>query len=362
MERSKIILDDRYLNLNCPSAYSGFTNLKKECKKDGVTSAEIMDYLGDKKSYTLHQPVIRRHKKDVVMAYNIDDSWHLDLADMSAFSDQNDNIKFILVAVDVLSKFAFVSKLPNKTTSVVKNGLNEIFVSSSRKPNSIYCDKGLEFTSNVMKQYLEKEGVEIYFAENTANKACIAERFIRTLKTRLWRYFTENNTNRFVDVLDKVVDAYNNTEHRSIGCTPSSVTPENFLHVWKKLYSGKCTLPGSKAKYKIGDYVRISKIKSIFSKGYESNYTEEVFQITKIFLKNPVMYKICDLDEEEVLGRFYERELVKVKLPQEFEIDKIISTRGKGSRKEYLVSWKGYPKKFHSWVREQAIRNGPRSK
>ena len=111
-----------------------------------------------------------------------------------------------------------------------------------------------------------------------------------------------------------------------------------------------------KYKFKIGDQVRISKIKRKFEKGYLPNYSKEIFTVSKKVPRNPAVYKLRDYDGEQLKGIFYDKELQKViKHDDMYEAEKILKKREKGKNVQYLVRWSGYPDKFNSWVSASEI-------
>nr|XP_034824808.1 uncharacterized protein LOC117982552 [Maniola hyperantus] len=144
--------------------------------------------------------------------------------------------------------------------------------------------------------------------------------------------------------------------------SPCDVSSNNIMTVWRNLYDRKATnKPSSQnslPKFHVGDNVRISKYKHIFQKGYESNWSDEIFIISSIIDRSPyIVYTLKDLQNEPIVGTFYEKELQKVYYDpsSSYKIDKIISSRYSGNRKEVLVKWKGYPDKFNSWVLESNL-------
>ena len=147
-----------------------------------------------------------------------------------------------------------------------------------------------------------------YFSTYSTRKAAVVERFNKTLKTMMWKYFYKNNTNKWLDVLNDFVKNYNTTKHRTIGMKPIEVNEENKNQVWIKLF-GQPIGENISPKFKIGDEVRISRYKNIFKKGYEASFTQEIFKINEIFFGDPIMYKLKDLEGEEILGKFYQEEL-----------------------------------------------------
>jgi len=161
----------------------------------------------------------------------------------------------------------------------------------------------------------------------------------------MFKYFTANNTYKYIDVLGEFVDKYNNTLHASIKMTPvEASTIINTITVYRNLYQEypDLTRRPMRAKFKIGDKVRILKKKKFFEKGFTPNWTE-VFTVSKIQRTDPITYKITDLNDEEIQGTFYEQELQKT-TQEVFRIEKVVK---KGNVRS-LVKWKGYPASFNS--------------
>ena len=145
------------------------------------------------------------------------------------------------------------------------------------------------------------------------------------MKEKMWKYFTDNNTYTYIDILQDLVRDYNNTKHRTINMTPVEASKKkNKDIVFNNLYPDRNKLQRIPTpKFSVGDEVRIVKKKKIFEKGYTTNWTEEIFTITKIQNTNPITYKISDLLGEEIKGTFYEPELQKTQ-QQIFRIEKVI--------------------------------------
>ena len=173
-------------------------------------------------------------------------------------------------------------------------------------------DKGTEFKNKEFQNFLKTKKIHFSTTENPETKASIVERFQRTLKTRMWKYFTHNRTLRYVDILPKLVHGYNHAYHRSIKCAPESVALKNELHVSENLY-GKSNSKKVKPKFKVGVFVRINKTKHTFDKGYLPNWTQELFQILAVVkTQTHITYKIKDLGGELVKGTFNSHELQRV--------------------------------------------------
>lgn len=290
------------------------------------------------------------------MVYGIDKLWQADLVDVSKFSKQNNGIKYLLTIIDVFSKFAWIVPLINKSAESIRNAFVTIF--KIIKPKSIQTDKGTEFFNKNLMSLLKKKNIKIY-STNSELKASVVERFNRTIKEKMWRYFTFKNNQKFIDILNDLVFSYNNTYHRSIKTKPSLVTAKNENKIFKNIY-GFEKLTGDNSvinpKFNVGDKVRISKDKGIFSKGYTPNWSREIFVIENIQIENPPIYFIKDLNNEKIMGKFYEQELQKIIQDEEiYTIDKIIKKRKKNNIIEYYVSWLGYPNSFNSWVNEKDL-------
>ena len=262
---------------------------------------------------------------------------------MRAFSKYNDGTTFLLLVIDIFSKYGWIIPLKNKKGETVAEAFKEIF--KERKPGKLWTDKGREFYNKDVKEL-----VEIYSTENE-EKSSIVERWIRTMKEKMWKYFTDNNTYSYMDVLPELVEDYNNTVHSSTKFTPVEASKKkNELTVWRNLYPDRLKINDLTPKFSVGDEVKISKKKKTFEKGYTTRWTEEIFTITKIQNTNPITYKIADLQGEEIDGTFYEPQLQKTK-QQVFRIEKVIE-KEKGKS---LVKWKGYSDKFNSWVNNKDL-------
>ena len=305
-------------------------------------------FLAGRDAYTLHKPRRIRFRRRKTYSKGIADLYQIDLADVSSLSPFNDGMRYILTCIDVFSKRAWAVPVRTKSARDVTEAFEKIL--NERKCNMVQSDKGTEFLNSTFQSMLRRHGIHFYTAENEDLKASVVERFNRTLKTKMYRYFTHANTRRYVDVLDDLLYSYNNTYHRSIGMAPTAVGPHNEDEVRARLYPLK---PKSyRWKYDVGDRVRIAMQRRPFRKGYLGDWSEEIFEIASRLPTVPVTYELRDLSDELIKGRFYEPEVQKVLKSRDdyFDIDRILKTRKRGGKIQYLVSWKGYPAKFNSWV------------
>ena len=208
---------------------------------------------------------------------------------------------------------------------------------SNRKPNKIWVDKGSEFYSASFKKWLQYNDIVIY-STNNEGKSVVAERFIRTLKSKICKYMTSISKNVYIDKLDDIVHEYNNTYHTTIKMKPIDVEDNTYVNTDKEIND-------KDPKFNVDDRVRISKYKNIFAKGYTPNWSEEVFVIKKVKNTVSLTYVINDLNGEEITGKFYEKELQKTN-QEEFRITKVIKRKGD----KIYVKWKGYDNSFNSWI------------
>ena len=218
---------------------------------------------------------------------------------MKSLSRKNKGIKYLLYAIDLFSKYTFVIPLKDKGISIV-NAFNKIIKQSNRKPNKIWVDQGGEFYNNVFEKWLSDNNTIMYSTCNEG-KSVVAERFIRTLKNKLYKHMTATDQKVYYDVLDDVINKYNNTKHSTIKMKPIDVGDSN-----KRVYIDEHNEKDS--RFKVGDRVRISKFKNVFAKGYTANWSKEIFIVDKGNDTVPYTYNLKDLNDE-IIGSFYDKEL-----------------------------------------------------
>ena len=294
----------------------------------------------------LHTPIKHTFTRRRVIVNHIDEIWAADLIDMQKFSKWNRGYKYLMMVIDVFSKYGWIVPLKDKKAESVTNAFKTIF-NKGRKPQYLWVDKGKEFYNKHLKDLLDKYNIKIYSTENE-EKSSVVEIWNRTIKSKMWKQFTIEGNTQYLDMLPKILKQYNNTKHSSIRMTPTEASKKsNKGTVYFNLY-GDMKQVTSKPKFKVGDKIRISKYKrNVFDKGYTPNWTEELFIIDKIQYTNPITYELKDLNNEEIKGSFYEPELLKAK-QDVFRIDKVI--RRDYKKKQALVKWKGYSDDFNSWI------------
>ena len=368
----KRYLSSFYFNSKNPAAFSGFQKLWKEIEKNGngteFSKAGVRKWLNSQEAFTLHKPLRRKFKRRMVYIESRDEQFEADLIVFDRYVEENSGNKYIFVCIDGFSKYAWAFPLKNKKGEEIKKCFEKIF--QERVPISLRTDSGGEFINHIVKEFLKKRGVN-HFVSKNETKSSIIERFIRTLKGKLFRYFTKNQTHNYIDVLSNLISSYNNTYHRSIKMRPNEVTKENEQKVWENLYpslleKSKISLKFKvekkkkvqrKFKFKIGDTVRISYIKYPFTRGFNQLWTDELFKIDERLKSDPVTYKLVDFTGEKISGSFYESELSRVHIPEKpvYRIEKVIMERRRKGKVEYLVKWVGWPEKFNSYVTKKEL-------
>ena len=216
---------------------------KKTMSGKGIKNNKIL-------AEELHKPVIKKFNKRKVYLQFKDNIWGVDLAYMQSLSKKNKGIKYLLCAIDLYSKYAFVVPLKDKKGITIVIAFNKIIKQYNRKPNKICVDQGGEFYNCVFKKSLSDNNIIMYSTYNEG-KSVVAERFIRTLKNKLYKHMTATGKNISYDVLDDIVNEYNNTKHNTIKIKPIDVGDN------KRVYTDEHNEKDS--RFKVGDRVRISK-------------------------------------------------------------------------------------------------------
>ena len=341
-------LEKEYYNPSQPGSYSGLNSFSKG--RSAIKKHHLKKWLQEQDAYTLHKTPRKRFPRRKIIVSGIDAQWQADLIDLSRLKKHNNGYAYALTVIDVFSKVAWAIPIKHKTGVEMVNAFQNIFKESRRHPQKLQTDKGTEFLNKTFQSFLKKKRVHFFVTENEDIKAAIVERFNRTLKERMWRYFTKNNTLHYLDALPSLVNSYNHTYHRSIKRAPASVNHKNQQQVWLTLYGSE--LKKTQPVYKEGDKVRISSARRNFKKGYLPSWTQEIFTIIKVKKTVPPTYKIVDDQKEPIRGSFYKQELQKVYVDHNklYKIEKVLERRGRGKSLKLLVKWEGYPPSHNSWV------------
>ncbi|KAL3071718.1 hypothetical protein niasHS_016393 [Heterodera schachtii] len=338
-------------------------------KHPNVKKAEFDDFLQRNTTYTLFKPKREKFQRLRTVPtgfmtgefcpryfHVIGSDVQADLADFQALSRKNSGYRYLLLAVDVLSRRMFGSPVKSKRPADVKRAFEEVFGQMPKLPETLYTDRGLEFVAKPMKEFFAENGIKKY-ETSSKKKAAVAERAIRTLKTRLYKYFSAKNTSAWVDVLPKFLSAINNSVCRATGLRPNEISDVNAREVWKRVYGEGLVPAVERPKIKAGETVRIPEPKHIFEKGYIPNYSDHVYTVDEARSTNPQHYLLKDYYGTKLKRKFYLPELTKVQVDENtmYRIEKKYKERMKDGKKEILVKFIGFPEKY--WVTHEDFEN-----
>ena len=312
----------------------------------------IVEILKTIESFSLHKEF---HKSQFNISYARYKRYQfqMDLCFLLEYQAKNDGVKYLLTVIDCFTRYAFVRPLIQKDGINVFNSFKNILEEAVSKPYMIVCDKGTEFVNRNFKQYCKNEGIKLINPESN-NHAAYVERFNRTIQLKINKLITETQNERYIDNLQDLVKSYNNEKHRMINMSPFEAenNPDAEMYINKLISKREALQRIIKPSLKIGEFVRISKEKDKFSRGYKRQTKIEIFKIKNIskFKKIPLYY-LEDLSGEDIKGGFYRSEITPVNIDN-YRIEKIIRKKRVNGKKMSLVKWLGYDNKFNQWIND----------
>lgn len=332
-----------------------------------VSTKEIRAWLDKQRVYNLHQYYTKKFKRIPTIAMKVNEQWQADLMFLPEMKKQNGKIWTALLIIDVLTRFARGAVLKRKTGPEVSKAMEKI-IKESTSPEKLHTDEGSEFFNSDFGELMNRYNID-HFYTHSDHKAAIVERLIKTIKEKIYRTLEDQPKlkNRWIDIFPEILNSYNNTFHESIQMTPQEAQnidkePE-LLDILLKKYWEKDRNEKRQTTLKENDVVRLSRARQVFDKGYRGNWTEEMFIVDKVKNTLPeTVYTLKDLKNEPIIGIFYKEELQKQPIAKEaifddtvFPIEKILRTRQRGNKKEYLIRWTGYSSEHDSWEPEKNI-------
>lgn len=351
----KNLLSSIYYNPSKPGSYGGALNLYREAVKlnPSLTLNDVKDWLQGELVYTLHRKARRKFKRNRVVAEHINENFQADLIDMIEYEKMNDGYKYILTVIDVFSKTAYALPLKLKTANKVAVGMEEVL--KNAVPFKLQTDQGLEFKNTIFNKLMKNYEINHFFTKNKEIKCSVVERFNQTLIKKIMKHFTKTGKKRYIDVLQNLVNTYNNTHHSAIKMSPNEVTEFNEKRVFKNLFgftSKREMLRSYKSpKLNVGDKVRRKYVIGPLERGYYPNWTDKIFTVEKAVKNfNKPLYIIKDSSGEVINQRFYPEEIQKIKDTNIYRVDEILSEKTVRGKKYYKVSWLNHPSTENSWV------------
>lgn len=297
----------------------------------------------------IHKPIRKKFKRRSYIVKFKNDLFECDLVDLTAYSRENNGYKFILMIIDVFSKYAWAVALKSKAAIEVTNAMKSVLETDKRVPVNLHTDRGTEFYNSNFKKLMDKYKIN-HYSSFSSLKAAVVERLNRTIKGLMFKEFSYRGSYKWIDILQKIINTYNHSTHSKIKVAPADVDEVVEQQLIKnKVFAINDTPSKVKPKFKIGDFVRISKAKHVFEKSYTPNYTTEVFSIQSINKTTPVTYQLNDYQNNPISGAFYEPELLRTsEFKDVFLVEKILKRKRNG---DLLIKWLGWDDSHSSWVK-----------
>ena len=351
-------LSDIYYVPKRPASFSDTSKLWKYItsrhdRPPGLTYKRVKTWLDKQVTHNIHKYAPRKFPRESIIIESINEQWDADLIVVTDLAKYNDGYGYILVIIDLFSRFCRARALKKKKGVEVVEAFQSV-LADGNKCEVLRTDRGTEFTNRQFEDYLSKERI-YHLKTYSETKASYAERMNLTLQRKLYRYFYEKQTYKYIDVLQDIVDSYNATVHSTIGMPPKDVNIDNALAVYMKVYLpilDKRPVKHMLYKFNVGDTVRVSFERRSFDRGYQEHFTEELFTVTGRIPSHPPRYKLTDLAGEEIKGSFYAEQLQKAESSGdvEYKIQKVLGYKRIDGKRKALVQWYGYPAKFNSYV------------
>lgn len=356
MEKNKDnLLHKLYYKTSSPGSFGGVNRLYNEARlqDSDITHKDVKDWLSGELTYTLHKPSRRRFKRNPILVSAIDEQWQADLVDMQDHQKSNKNYKYFITIIDIFSKYAWVVPLKNKSAKSILEAFKLVF--KQRIPTKLQTDQGKEFDNKLLSNYLKNSMVQFFTAKNPDIKCAVVERFNRSLKNRMFKYFTANGTKKYIDILQDLVKSYNGSFHRTIKMRPMEVNRDNENKVFKNSYgfNDKREFLENKfknSKLKYGDIVRKQYKLGPFDKSYYPLWTDSIYKVDKVTKGRYKPYHAIKDEQGNLISRrLYPEEIQKIKSILH-RVEKVLKTRRKNGKTEYYVKWLNHPSSYNSWV------------
>ena len=206
-------------------------------KKDGkykISHSQLKKWLQKQNSYSINKTAKRNFQRSHVIVSGIDDQFDADLASFISYANDNDGYKYLLVVIDIFSRYAWVEPIKDKTANEIVQAFNKN-ISEGRIPHRLWTDGATDFTSTKFQDYGKSKKI-IHFTTHGVKQANYFERFIKTIKSKIYRYIIQQNTPRYIDILPKLVKSYNISWHSGIRFIPSQITKKNEKELWWQMY------------------------------------------------------------------------------------------------------------------------------
>lgn len=271
-------------------------------------SAKIAEFLRQNDLHSKNRRIVKKKfpRRRIIARFPFD-VWMADTINYEKTKYFNDRYAYIVVMIDCFTRKLWAVPMKKIDGAHAADAFDSVFKTLDTFPTHLVTDHGSEFFNDSARTVFENYNVNHYdIPTKSLSKASMAERVIRTLKTRLARYMQHKQTKRWIDVLGEFVENYNQTPHSSTGYKPNEINETNQMKLYKKLYNN---LPAV-SRLKIGDKVRTLKDKKLFEKGYTQNWSDEIYVITNVLdSQGIVWYHLSTFDGTKLSGIFYYHQL-----------------------------------------------------
>lgn len=340
-----------------PTAYAGLNQIYN-FYGGRATFARIKQLLSGNEGYTLHKE-FHNLPRNITYKHFKRYQFQMDLVDVQELAVHNDGYRYLLNCIDIFTRYAFVRPVKDKRAQTVLDAFKSILSEANQKPLMIVMDKGTEFSNQIFQSFCQQQGIKLINPQASVHAAFV-ERFNRTLQMLMYKYMSDNETQRYVDVLQKLVQTYNNRKHRIINMSPLQAEKnENEEHLQLNLLQQNQIekIKQKKPTLAVGSFVRIAKQKGKFSRSYDEQTIQEIFKIRKIDTRKKIpLYFLSDYDGNENLeGGFYEFELTPVE-NKVFRVEKVLKKRKYQGKNQLFVKWKGFGDRYNSWIDEENVQ------
>ena len=359
-----------YYDPKHPAGHGGVTAVYNAVKSEGkfkITLKEIKEWLTSQDAYAVFKKGRKRFPRPKVIVSSKDQMWDCDSLSMKYHSDDNRGYGYVLVCIDVFTRFLYTRPLKALRGTEVKEAYEDIF-RFNEEPMTVRTDHGSEFVNKTMKEFFSSRKIKHYLT-STEIKTSHGERVIQTLRMRIARLFRARNDFNWIDHLQELTDAYNASVHRAIDSSPAEAmcaTDESELWHWqyKRNDDATKTGPGSPYEYQVGDRVRISFLRQAFHRAYDHSWSKMIYIVTHRRMHQGFQkYRIKAWDGEPLEGEFYKEELQHAGTAGDddtvFEVEKELARRTVGPknnrRTEVLVKWLGWSKRYNTWIPESQL-------
>ena len=344
---------------NEPWSLGGIDRIHRHFKNK-ISKKDIKKILAESKVYTSYKKYIKPKKFSPIYVYSLRELWQADTVFFThpEMIKTNSGYKYLLTIIDCFSKIAYCEPMKKNDCSTALNIFKRA-VEKLGKPKKLNSDRGSEFMCQNFKKYLLENNIK-HYVSYSARKAPIVERFNLTIQNLLYKLMSVNHTYAWTEYLDQALNIYHKRFHRTIRFSPIEADKiQNEVEVRAnliKFFHGR-GIKKSVPKFSVGDSVKITKHRNAFHRGYDEENTIEYFNIKKVDNKLPgkPRYYLEDSVGEPIVGAFFEDEIVLFKPGDFFDID-VIKERKKGKKKEFLITYIGYPKKFDEWISQEKMK------